>query len=393
MKNLFYRYGSICEPDLLDAFSELGLTVSELTIEMENKNLSLPDTVQIVSDTLLDNPADFIFSINFFPFLSEVSNIFKIPYLCWVVDSPVMELYTTSIKNKCNRVFIFDYQLFEEIHPFNPDCIFYLPLAVNCKQKDAVILAATKEQQRFFSSDISFVGSLYTEKCPYDKLTNPPEYLRGFLNGLMEAQLKIYGAYFIEDILTEKMITDFKKHLPGFYSLPGESFLSDKVTMSQLYIGNKISALERVRTMELLTESYSVDIYTGSDTAQIPHIHNRGLAKTLTEMPLIFHNSKINLNITSKAIRSGLSLRIWDILGSGGFVLTNFQSELEDYFILGEDLDCYDSMDDLIEKIDYYLAHESVRKEIAHQAYLKVRQSHTFIHRLEQMLKKAYYLE
>lgn len=393
MKLLFYRYGSICESDIIDGFSELGMEVLELTVEISNKSLSLQDSIKIVSDALLDQPADFVFSINFFPFLSEVCNIFKIPYLCWVVDSPVMELYAKSIQNIYNRVFIFDRKLFEEIHPFNPDCIFYLPLAVNIKQKDELIVKTSPSAMKRFSSDISFVGSLYTEKCPYDRLTNPPDYLKGFLNGLMEVQLKIYGAYIIEELLTDDIVSSFKKHLPGFYQFPEKSFLTDRITMSQLYIGNKISAMERVRTMDLLSQKYSVDIYTGSDTTALPKINNRGLAKSLTEMPLIFHGSKINLNITSKAIRSGLSLRIWDILGCGGFVLTNYQTELSDYFTLGEDLDCYDSFDELSEKIDYYISHENIRKEIAQNGYLKVKQSHTYPIRLEQMLKKAYHLE
>ena len=36
MKLLFYRYGSICEPDVIDGFQELGHTVREITTEMTN---------------------------------------------------------------------------------------------------------------------------------------------------------------------------------------------------------------------------------------------------------------------------------------------------------------------------------------------------------------------
>ena len=37
MKLLFYRYGSICEPDIIAGFQELGLEVSELTEEISNQ--------------------------------------------------------------------------------------------------------------------------------------------------------------------------------------------------------------------------------------------------------------------------------------------------------------------------------------------------------------------
>lgn len=389
MKLLFYRYGSICEPDVIDGFQELGHTVQEITTEITNKSLTPQESIQIVSDTLLEHPVDFVFSINFFPFLSEVCNIFKLPYLCWTVDSPVMELFATSITHPWNRIFLFDRAQYDEISPLNPGHVFHLPLAVNIRQKQNRIRSASASMRSKFTSDISFVGSLYTEKCPYDKLTNPPAYLLGYLNGLMEAQLRIYGAFIIEELLTDEIVEEFKAHLPGFFTYPFASHLTDKQTAAQLYIGNKISALERLRVMKLLSERFSVDLYTASDTSALPRIHNRGLAKTMEEMPVIFHNSRINLNITSKSIRSGLPLRIFDILGCGGFVLTNFQPELPELFIPGEDLVYYENLEDMADKADYFLRHDAERREIAENGFTAIQKYHTYPIRLEQMLRMA----
>lgn len=390
MKLLFYRYGSICEPDVIDGFQELGHTVREITTEMTNKSLTPQESIQIVSNALLEHPVDFVFSINFFPFLSEVCKIFRLPYLCWTVDSPVMELFATSIANPYNRIFLFDRAQYEEISPLNPGHVFHLPLAVNVKQKQGCIRSASAAARKKFTSDISFVGSLYTEKCPYDRLNEAPAYLSGYLDGLMEAQLRIYGGYIVEDLLTDEIVEEFKAHLPGFFQYPFDSYLTDRKTMSELYIGNKISAIERLRVMELLSARFSVDLYTASDTSGLPHIHNRGLAKTLEEMPIIFHNSKINLNITSKSIRSGLPLRIFDILGCGGFVLTNFQPELADFFVPGEDLVYYENLDDLAGKADYFLHHEAERREIAENGFARVQKYHTYPIRLTQMLEIAF---
>lgn len=390
MKLLFYRYGSICEPDIIDGFQELGYTVQEITTEITNKSLAPQDSIKIVSNTLLDHPADFVFSINFFPALSEVCHIFKLPYICWSVDSPVLELFATSITHSCNRIFLFDRAQYEEISPLNPGHVFHLPLAVNTKQKQSCIRSASSAMRRKFSSDISFVGSLYTEKCPYDRLTNPPDYLLGYLDGLMEAQLRIYGGFIVEELLTDEIVEEFKAHFPGFFTYPYDSYLTDKKTMAQLYIGSKISAMERIRAMKLLSERFSTDLYTASNTSDLPHIHNRGLAKTLEEMPIIFHNSKINLNITSKSIRSGLPLRIFDILGCSGFVLTNFQPELPEFFVPGEDLVYYENLDDLAGKSDYYLRHEAERREIAENGFQTVQKYHTYPIRLAQMMTAAF---
>lgn len=62
--------------------------------------------------------------------------------------------------------------------------------------------------------------------------------------------------------------------------------------------------------------------------------------------------SKINLNFTIPNIKSGIPLRVWDVLGAGGFLLTNYQAEIPYYFKEGEDLVCFDGIDDLCEKQD-----------------------------------------
>lgn len=392
MKILFYRYGSICEPDIIEGFEELGHTVSQITEEITNKNLVFGDSAKIVSSYLMDHPQDSVFTVNFFPIISDVCNIFKIPYICWTVDSPVMELFAKPIQNPCNRIFLFDRAQYNEIAPLNPGHVFHFPLAVNVKAKQQVINNASAVEKEHFSSDISFVGSLYTEKCPYDKLTNPPEYLLGYLNGLIESQLKVYGYFFVEELLTDEIVQSFKECLPGFYTYPMETFLTDKITTAQLYIGNKITAVERLRTMELLSKYFHIDLYTGSNTSTLPRVNNRGFAKSLTEMPIIFHESKINLNPTSKAIRSGLPQRIFDIMGCGGFVLTNYQPELPEIFELGSEVVSYGSLEELKDLTAYYLEHESERLEIAHNGYEKVARDYNYTVRLEQLLQLAFSL-
>lgn len=385
MKILFYRYGSICEPFLLAAWEELGAEVTELTCEVRNKNIEPSEVVQTVSRTLMDGNFSLVFSVNFFPTVSDVCNIFHIPYAGWTVDAPVMELYSKSVTNSCNYLFLFDRCQYQDIAPLNPGHVFYLPLATDPAYMQSVIQKSADSGK--FCSDLSFVGSLYTEKCAYDKLSNAPEYLSGYLDGIMAAQLKVYGYYFVDEILTDQVIADFKEHLPGYYAPVDAPYLDDKTIISQLYIGNKISSLERMRLIGLLASHYSLDIYTASDTAGIPGIRNRGLAKTLTEMPLVFHNSTVNLNMTSKPIRSGIPLRIWDIMGCGGFLITNFQSEIPEYFAPGEHLETYESEEDLIEKCGYYLDHPNRAREIAQNGLELVLSRHTYRHRIEELLR------
>lgn len=64
----------------------------------------------------------------------------------------------------------------------------------------------------------------------------------------------------------------------------------------------------------------------------------RGYIDYMKEMPVMFANSKVNLNITLRNIRTGIPLRALDIMGAGGFLLTNYCYELSEYMNDGDDL-------------------------------------------------------
>ena len=87
---------------------------------------------------------------------------------------------------------------------------------------------------------------------------------------------------------------------------------------------------------------------------------------------------KINLNITLRSIQSGIPLRCMDIMGCGGFLLTNYQSDFLMHFTPNEDFVYYEDETDLLKKIDYYLEHDETRTVIAANGYEKVRSDHNF---------------
>lgn len=392
MNILFYRYGSICEPDIIASFKHLGFNITEDTREVYNKQLLPSDCIKGLNELLKQDTYSFIFSINFFPSVSDVCNIWGIPYLCLIVDSPVLELFSTSLANPCNKVFLFDKQLYNDFHHINPDGIFHIPLATNVRDNYATATMASAADRARFSSDISFIGSLYSEKCLYNQITLP-EKMRGYVDGLIEAQLLVYGYNFIEECVTPELIEAFCKVRPELINFPDSMKVDTKAVIAQHIISVKVAEQERLRYLKALSEHFNVDLYTGSNTYSMPLIHNRGFAKTNTEMPIIFHQSKINLNLTAKSIRSGLSLRIFDVLGCEGFLITNYQAELPEHFNIGEDLEAYTSLDDLMGKCEYYLSHDKDRQEIAHNGFEKVKKYHTYDIRLTQMLEIAFGLK
>lgn len=67
-------------------------------------------------------------------------------------------------------------------------------------------------------------------------------------------------------------------------------------------------------------------------------------------------------------------------------MLSNFQADFLDDFVPGEDLVYYESKEDLLQKVVYYLDHEEERKAIAKNGHDKVAARHTYRHRVREML-------
>lgn len=386
MEILFYRYNSICEPAVINAFQGFGITVHTEEREMHDKQTTPKQCAEAVSGWILKKPLAFVFSINFFPAISYTCERLKVPYVCWTVDSPVPELFSNALKNTFNRVFLFDRAQYEFFFPVNPTCIHYLPLAADVKHFESVVLSMTDEDYAAYGAEVSFVGSLYTEKCRYDRLTLSDR-TRGYVDGLMEAQLRVFGCNLIPEILTESVIREIAGADPDFYRSEDLRDGVERYLTAHQYVGMKLAALERERILKRLSERFPVALYTRSDASALPRVDCRGGVSTLTEMPKVFQASRINLNMTMRPIETGLSQRIWDVLACGGFLLTNYQAEIPEYFEVGKDLETYESMEELEEKVQYYLTHEEERMEIAINGYEKTAASHTYEMRLAQMIK------
>ena len=386
MKILVYRYGSICEPDVISTFQKLGLTVLEEATEITNKKLSAADRLLLVENILKTEYPLFVFSINFYPIIAEICHIYRTRYLCWTVDAPVPELFARSIRYDTNHLFLFDYAQYQRFAPYNPNGIHYLPLASATERFDKVITTISQTDRSKYSKDIAFVGSLYNEKNPLRQLKGLPDHARGYIDALIESSLKVYGCNIVEDALTDEVTAAIKDCANDFFAPENTVENSDRYVAAHSYIGMQIAETERVRTLNTLAQYFTVDLYTNSDTSALKSVQTHGGVASLTEMPKIFHLSKINLNMTISPIQTGLPLRIFDILGCGGFLMTNFQSELSDYFDIGTDLEAYSSMEELVEKCAYYLEHEDIRRQIAKNGYEKVCANHTYIHRLKDMI-------
>lgn len=203
----------------------------------------------------------------------------------------------------------------------------------------------------------------------------------------MEAQRQIYGCHLLEQALTEDILQSLQQ------TMPLETHADGHETLAYLYANyflcRKITQKDRMEACALLNArtDLTTRLYTPNPTPQYPHIRNMGTVHYEQEMPLVFRHSRINLNITLRSIQNGIPLRAMDIMGAGGFLLTNYQADFTRHFQEGADYICYDSLADMMDKIDYFLKHDRERREIAANGRKKVCETHTYQKRFEEIFE------
>ena len=387
MKLLYCDWNSFCRADVLQAFENLGHTYKLFSIKDIVKKIGLDQgKIADLCNAIRSSKADFVFSMNYFPMVSEACNRENVPYLSWIYDNPYQKGYSVNIINPCNYIFTFDSAMYEELSSQGVSTIYYAPLAANPDH-----LCPGTLTQPNYKHDISFVGALYNEDHNfYDEFVenatqHHDSYWIGYIDALIQAQLAVYGT----DIITTAIPAELPAlnyasinpwdEINAFFTTP-QTIFADNV------LCRKITSIERLQLLENLSCHHNVSLYTRDASAVVGNCKNYGYADYRLQMPEIFRTSKINLNITLRSIKKGIPLRALEIMGAGGFLLTNYQSDFLLHFEPGIDFVYYESMEDACQKAAYYLQHEEEREKIAQNGLNKICMYHTYEKRLTEML-------
>ena len=107
----------------------------------------------------------------------------------------------------------------------------------------------------------------------------------------------------------------------------------------------------------------------------------------------IYNAGKINLNLHSSKFHEGVNPagdfvnpRTFEIAACGGFQLVDERSELVELMEPGTEVVTFNSIDNLCEKVDYYLNNENEARLIALNGKKRVLNEHTIQHRMHEML-------
>lgn len=381
MKILFIEWASFGNQDIKEAFIQEGHNLVCFPFSGENARNDAKTEAELTCALHSETP-DIVFSFNYYPVISNVCNKEAVRYISWIYDSPYVLLYSYTTVNPCNIIYIFDKELFLEFQNAGISTVHYLPMAANTDRLNSIGGIPGRNAAHVY--DISFVGSLYTEQHNFfERMTTLSDYTKGYLDAVMTAQMKVQGYNFVQEVLTPVM-EDLYKSLPIDPNPDGVE--TREYLYAQYVINRRITGLERTDLLTAIARRHTLDLFTHDQNFTLPNLYNHGTVDYYTEMPQVFKQSKINLNISLRSIKSGIPLRAFDIMGSGGFLLSNYQADFLDIFVPGYDFVYYEDKEDLLQKVDYYLNHEEERLAIAKNGHDAVAAGHTYRHRVREML-------
>ena len=387
MNVLFIDWPCFDRDETKEALANLGHNV--IPFFHEDYNSLASDTFDSeIKSTIEKNQIELVFSYNYYPLIALACRDENVWYMSFLYDNPYAYIYSYTLMFPTNIVFLFDSSLVEYFRKGGLTNVFYMNLP-GAPEKLNRLLEREYDKNRYIA-DISFVGALYNEAHNfYDRMDfakNP--YLKGYIQGVMDAQRKVSGMNFVEETLTPSILKQMHELLP--LEKEAKSIETDGFRFADYVVNRKLTSDERKDILRGLGSrfgrNYDIKLFTIDDKVEFDGVKNMGIATYETEMAYVFYHSKINLNISLRSIKTGIPLRCMDILAAKGFLLSNFQSDFLIDFVPGEDFVYYENEEDLFEKAEYYLTHESERKEIADNGYQKVLRFFT----IEDVLKRMF---
>ncbi len=436
MKLILYSWDANNEQILADNLIKLGFDVVWFRKVCRHYTRDMELAMEMIQ-TVHREGAEAVVSFNYFPIISMICQTCGIMYYAWVYDCPHFTLYAKQIGSSCNQIGIFDREMARRLEDdYGIHTVYHAPLAVDCAYFERAVARASRKEREKYRCDVSFVGSLYTDEHNYydllfsggrgsgnaqsadrDRQGGDAESAAAAERDSMEAVIRQQCFTYEKDYLRQAVSSEqinlagLQKSMEEQGLMLGEDYfarpedilvaavLEKKVTVEERRrLLTELAELQKNYDTDVTTEDcgkegidrkYEFRLYTGSDTGALPklHAHNCGRVDYHTQMPLVFAGSRINLNISLRSIHSGIPLRVLDIMACGGFVLSNRQPEIAEYFGEGVEIATFGSVEECMDKVHYYLAHEEARRRIAEAGQRKVQAAFSYASGLMRLFK------
>jgi hypothetical protein len=372
--------GTLFVDDLAEALTEAGYSCFTWDVE----RLS-PEELAITAKRF---GATVVAGINYTQGIAEACRDLGLQLLIWEIDPATDSL--TPCAPPAEHAHIFSYRraqvpVFAEAGFPNAS---YLPLAANPVRRSPPDLDATEAAH--YRAPLAFVGAsmraqsnllrdrLIAEYCLW-RGGSPSDARRDccrHLEALQQGHRDDFSCSRVATLLGEIM-PDFMAAMRGKPGKPDPVVLASEMIAAdkRLFYVSSLGAL---------------GIHVWGDAAwQAAEEHGalyRGVAGHRFELNKIYGSATINIDIGRLYQNDMVTMRVFDVMACGGFVLTERNDALLELFTEGVELDCYTSLQELLDKAEHYSENPGEAAAIAARGHEAVLANHTISGRVSTML-------
>ncbi len=105
------------------------------------------------------------------------------------------------------------------------------------------------------------------------------------------------------------------------------------------------------------------------------------------DMLNIIKKSKILINKHIEDTEYAGNMRLFEATGSGSMLITDYKKDLENLFVVDEEIIVFNNNDELFDLINYYLKNDEIRLKIAKNGYKKTFDVHNYHNRVKKLDK------
>jgi len=375
---------------------EGGLLVDDMAAALRDEGYSVAtwDISALAPDELMHTASrlqpQLVASINYSHGLAEACEDAKLPLLVWEID-PATDAIQKTHATSTSHIFTYRAAQQKAYRDAGFPRVEYLPLAANCQRRQPVKLQDSELDR--YGSRISFVGSsmvsqgeqfrarfvqLYQIWRGGDSATAEEE-ATTLMAGILELQSEDWSDYRIPQLVDE--------HLSRFAADMASQDPADHPTvlLAEMAAADKRLAV----TANLGQVEIAVWGDEGWKCTEEYGVRYMGPAGHRDELNRIYSGSTINLDIGRIYQSDIVTMRVFDALACGGFVLAEHSEPLAEMLDIGSEIESYASLEELLQKVEHYLEHPEEARAIAQRGMERVRRDHTIVGRLRYMLSAA----
>lgn len=301
---------------------------------------------------------------------SAILNSIRVPRMVWCVDDP-----NSFIKEPfCAQdiVFSWDMSYSGDMKKLGAVHVDHFPYMADLDN-------AIPKKRPEFKSPVSYIGQV--------KAFDPVEL---GLDEKTAALVKQVGEekFRFPQQTYQSLIVEYQRHF-GLHLIEQEEEPVPRFVRYGIYL--IANALRRIAVLEAAMP-FGLKLYGSKDWLHILGGHPlrqcyQGEADPMVDVPDIFVSSAVNLNIHSLQALSSMNQRDFNCPLVGGFLLTDWVEQADQYFKPDHEMIFYHSIEDVTQKIEHYLNHDDERQQIIQKGRERVLKDHTYEARVPGIIK------